>query len=144
MEAIRNLKTPTNSKELLTALGMITYLNWFTSKLADLTAPLRKLTKKDIHFHRDKKDQNALEAIKQELTTARLLSFYDSNSDTKTILQCDASQIGLGAWIRQIYKQGQEKIVEMGSRPLTDAESRYSNIERECLAVMYGLEKFEY
>ena len=32
----------------------------------------------------------------------------------------------------------------MGSRSLTGAESRYSNIERECLAVMYGLEKFEY
>ena len=32
----------------------------------------------------------------------------------------------------------------MASRSLTEAESRYSNIERECLAVTYGLEKFEY
>ena len=32
----------------------------------------------------------------------------------------------------------------MASRSLTDTESRYSNIERECLAVMFGLEKFEY
>ena len=32
----------------------------------------------------------------------------------------------------------------MASRSLTDAESRYSNIERECLAVTYGLEKFEH
>lgn len=54
LEAIRNLKTPTNSKELLTALGMITYLNRFSAKLADLTAPLRELTKKDVHFHWEK------------------------------------------------------------------------------------------
>jgi len=32
----------------------------------------------------------------------------------------------------------------MAFRSLTEAESRYSNIERECLAVTYGLEKFEY
>ena len=32
----------------------------------------------------------------------------------------------------------------MASRSLTDAESRYSNIERECPAVMFGLEKFEF
>lgn len=32
----------------------------------------------------------------------------------------------------------------MASRSLTDTEARYSNIERECLAVMFGLEKFEY
>ena len=32
----------------------------------------------------------------------------------------------------------------MTSRALTDTESRYSNIERECLAVVFGLEKFEY
>ena len=32
----------------------------------------------------------------------------------------------------------------MASRAVTDTESRYSNIERECLAVVFGLEKFEY
>ena len=32
----------------------------------------------------------------------------------------------------------------MASRALTDTQSRYSNIERECLAVVFGLEKFEY
>ena len=35
----------------------------------------------------------------------------------------------------------------MTSRSLTDTDSRYSNIEGECLAVMFGpvgLEKFEY
>ena len=60
------------------------------------------------------------------------------------ILQCDASQTGIGAWLRQLDSQGNENIVAMASRSLTDAESRYSNIERECLAVTYGLEKFEH
>lgn len=40
LEAIRNMKTPSNVKELQTILWMVTYLNRYSSKLACLTAPL--------------------------------------------------------------------------------------------------------
>ena len=50
-EAIQNLSTPANAKKLLTVLGLVNYLNRFSPNLAELTAPLRTLTKKDIHFH---------------------------------------------------------------------------------------------
>ena len=53
------------------------------------------------------------------------------------------SQVGLGAWLRQEINST-EKIVAIASRALTDTENRYSNTERECLAVVFGLEKFEY
>ena len=72
----------------------------------------------------------------------RIISFYDPNPATPTIQQCDASQIGLGAWLRQ-DSNGSEQVVAMASRALTDTEKRYSNIERETL-VVFGLEKFEY
>ena len=49
-----------------------------------------------------------------------------------------------GAWIRQIASDNNERIIAISSRTLTDTEKRYSNIERECLAVAYGLEKFEF
>ena len=63
-----------------------------------------------------------------------------------SMLQCDASQTGIGAWLRQLDCHENERIVATASRLLTETESRYSNIERECLtiAVAYGLEKFEY
>ena len=41
LEAICNVKTPLDMKEVQTILGMVTYLNCFSSKLADLTLPLR-------------------------------------------------------------------------------------------------------
>ena len=56
-------------------------------------------------------------------------------------MQCDASQTGLGPWLRQVDATGNERIVAMASSSLTDAESRYSNIERECLAVMSNIAK---
>ena len=144
LETIRNIKTPSNIKELQTTLGMVTYLNRYSTKLADLTSPLRELTKKHVHFRWEPHHQQALDRIKQELSSSKLISYYDPDPTTPTILQCDASQTGIGAWLRQLDSQGNENIVAMASRSLTDAKSRYSNIERECLAVTYGLEKFEH
>ena len=144
IKAIQDIKPPSNLKELLTILGMLNYLNRYSVRLADLTAPLRELTKKGTHFSWEHHHQEALEKVKQELCSTITVSYYDPDPSTPTILQCDASQTGLGAWLRQIDSSGEEHIVAMCSRRLSETESRYSNIERECLAVMYGLEKFEY
>uniref|UniRef100_A0A3P9KLT8 Gypsy retrotransposon integrase-like protein 1 n=1 Tax=Oryzias latipes TaxID=8090 RepID=A0A3P9KLT8_ORYLA len=144
LQAIKDIQAPTSTKELQTLLGMVTYLNRFSTKLAELVAPLRELNKKNVHFRWEPHHQQALDDVKKELCTKQLISYYDSDPNTVTILQCDASTLGLGAWIRQIDQHGQEKIVGMASRCLSPTESRYSNIERECLAVMFGLEKFEY
>ena len=144
LEALKSISAPANAKELLSLLGLITYLNRFSAKIAELTAPLRELTRKNVHFRWEREHKAALDRIKKKLCSAQVLSYYDPDPATATILQCDASQKGVGAWIRQIDSNSKERIVAMASRSLTDTEARYSNIERECLAVMFGLEKFEY
>ena len=144
LEALKSISAPTNAKELLSLLGLITYLNRFSAKVTEFTTPLRELTKKNVHFRWEQEHEVVLNRIKEELCSAPILSYYDPDPSTTTILQCDASQKGLGAWIRQIDSNGKERIVAMASRSLTDTEARYSNIERECFAVMFGLEKFEY
>ena len=72
LEAIRNIQTPTNAKDLLTILGMITYLNRYSTKLAQLTSPLRDLIKKKVHFKWEEQHQTALNKIKEELCQFRL------------------------------------------------------------------------
>ena len=54
------------------------------------------------------------------------------------MLQCDASSMGLGAAILQ---NGQP--IGYASRGLTETESRYAQIEKELLAIMFGLEGFD-
>ena len=144
LEALKSIKVPSNAKELQTLLGMVTYLNRFSVKLAQMTVPLRELTRKHAVFKWEPTHQTAFNNIKKELCSAQIISYYDPNPETKTILQVDASQGGLGAWIRQVDGNGHEHIVAMASRSLTGTETRYSNIERECLAVTFGLDKFEY
>ena len=125
---------------------MVNYLSRFSVKIAEITAPLCELLKKNIHFKWEAYHQAVLYRIKKELCTSQVISYYDPDPNTETFLQCDASTLGLGAWIRQINSKGEEKIVGMASRCLIATESRYSNIEREreCLAVLFGPEKFEY
>ena len=65
LEAIRNMKTPSNMTELQTILGMVTYLNRFSTKLADLISPLRELAKKHVHFSWEYHHQQAFDEIKK-------------------------------------------------------------------------------
>ena len=63
------------------------------------------------------------------------LTYFDPNIPAK--IEVDASMNGLGAALIQSGKP-----IAFSSNALTPTESRYANIERELLAVVYGLEKF--
>ena len=71
------------------------------------------------------------------ITSSSYLQYFDGSQPVT--IQVDASQRGLGATL--IQENGP---VEYHSKILTDTETWYSNIEREMLAVVYGLEKFHY
>ena len=126
-----------NLADLQAFLGMVQFLSRFVPKLASLSACLWDLTKKDSEFQWGPEHQLAVDKIKQAVTSASSLKYFDS---TKPVtIQVDASTRGLGATLLQ--DQGP---IEYRSKLLTETESRYSNIEREMLAVLHGLEKFHY
>lgn len=77
--------------------------------------------------------QKALDKIKETLCTSNFISYYNPDPTRTTILQCDASHSGVGAWLRQVDSEGNANIVAMASRSLINAEPRYSNIERKCV-----------
>ena len=133
---LKNISAPTNTKEFSSPLGLPIYLNCSSAKKEEYTAPLHTLTKRNPRFRWEDYHQAPLDKIKAELSSAHILSYYDPDPATTTILQCDASQEGLRAWLREVDATGKEGITAMASRSLTDAKSQYSNIERECLAVM--------
>ena len=59
-------------------------------------------------------------------------------------MQADASFQGLGADLMQKDQQGRLKPVAYASKSLTDAEKRYSNIECELPAAVFGCIRFHH
>ena len=137
ISAIQNMAPPENRKDLQSFLGLVNYLTRYSGRLASITAPLRDLTKKDIAYIWGPERHHAFQQVKEEFTLMGVLRYFDSS--VETFIQTDASQRGLGAVLLQ---QGQP--VCYATKALTDTEKNYSNIEKDTLGVVWGLERFNY
>ena len=142
IQEIKALPTPTTKPKLQSFLGMIQYLARFIPKLSDQTDALRNLLKKDAEFKWTASHTEAFQALKDSITESVTLNYFNPTLDTK--IQVDASHKALGAALIQIdpKQPNTERIISFASKSLTETETRYANIEREFLAVVFGAEKF--
>ena len=139
--AIANAAPPQDKEELHSLLGMVNYCARFIADLATLTDPLRQLIKSDATWNWTESHQNALQLIKDKLSAAGAMSYYDPQKTTEIIV--DASPVGLGAILVQHGTHDQSSsIVAYASKSLSPTEQRYSQIEREALAVTWGIQHF--
>ncbi|GFX81734.1 transposon Tf2-8 polyprotein [Trichonephila clavipes] len=137
IRAIEEFATPNCKEDLQRFLGMVTYLAKFTPHLSNLTHNLRQLLKKDSVGIWDTKTERDFELVKQAIMKSPCLEYFNG---TKAItVSVDASKNGLGAVLLQ---EGQP--VAYGSVSLTQTQQRYAQIEKELMAVIYGLEHFNY
>ena len=137
IEAIIQMDPPQNVISLQSFSGMVNYLKKFSPVLSELSGPLRRLCKSGIKWAWESKQQSAFEAIKQVIMTLQVLAYFDKTK--KHTIQCDASKKGLSAVLLQ-----ESKPVMYVSTALTETEQRYSNIERELLAIVFALERLNH
>ena len=131
--------TPRSVKELRRFLGMASWYRKFIPNYATLSSPLTLLLKKKERWRWTGDQFLAFEQIRACLTSAPVLSC--PNFDIPFELQTDASNTGLGAVLCQTV-DGVEHVVSYASRTLSDAEKNYSTTEKECLAVIWAIQKF--
>ena len=99
------------------------------------TATLRELLHNDVVWNWTETHQQAFERLKDDLTNPPVLKFFDARKPV--VLSVDASKSGLGAACLQ-----DDAPVAFASRALSDAETRYAQIEKELLAAVFACRKF--
>jgi transposase InsO family protein len=133
--AINSLPPPENARELQEFLGIATYMAPFVPKLSHHSACLRGLLKKDAEYAWLSNHTAAFDEIKSIICRSTTLAYFDPNKHS--VLQVDSSKGGLGAVLMQDGRP-----IAFASKSLSETETRYANIERELLAVVFGCERF--
>ena len=140
VKGILEAPAPANKKELQSFLGMLTYNAKFLPNMSHTLYPLNQLLRKNTPWAWKTKQQKAFEAAKNLLSQDTALAHYDVNRTLK--LYCDASAYGLGACLLHVMDDNSEKPVAYASRTLTKSEMAYAQIEREGLALVFGVRRF--
>ena len=135
VEAIVNAPRPTNTKELASFLGLVSFYARFLDKRSDNLKPLYDLSNAS-DFLWDKNCERAFIWVKSELISDKILVHYDPNE--AIILACDASDYGLSAIISHKYKNGTEKPIAYASKKIPTNELKRAIIDKEAMAIVFG------
>lgn len=135
IRAITEMTKPTDVPGVRRFCGLVQYLSRFLPHLSRTVDPLRALTRKNALFQWSQACQIAFDEVKSKVAKATSLTFFDRNKPLS--LQVDSSSEGLGAVLLQDGKP-----IEFASRSLTATQKKWAQIEKETLAVVFGLERF--
>ena len=139
ISAVLEAPPPRNVHELKSFLGMLTYYHKHLPNVANLLEPLHRLLRTGQKWMWGTEENETFGKAKALLTSAHLLVHYDP--EKPLILACDASPYGVGAVLSHLV-EGIEKPIAYASKTLNAAERNYSQVEKEGLAIMFGIKKF--
>ena len=140
VEAIRQSPEPTDVHTLKSFLGMVNHYHRFLCNLSTVLSPLYQLLKKNVVWRWGPNQRAAFQKAKDMLLSSKVLVHFDSN--LPLILECDASQYGVGSILSHQFPDGSERPIGFVSRTLTPAEKKYSQLEKEGLAIIFGVKRF--
>ena len=115
---------------------MAQYSARFIQDLATITEPQRQLTRRRTPWTWDRPLAECFEKVKTALSEATAMPYFSPDKPTKILV--DASPVGIARILTQ-----DDRAIDYGSRALSDIETRYSQTEREALAVVWACEHFD-
>jgi len=135
-------QVPETPKKIKSFLGLIEYYRKFIKKKfakAKITKPLTKRLKGKQQIIIDEEYTKTFEYCKTLLCNDPLLRYPDFTKPF--ILTTDASNFAIGAVLSQ-GTMGSDRPLAFASRTLNEAEVNYSTVEKEMLAIVWGIKHF--
>lgn len=140
VQAILQAPEPTDKTSLQAFLGLLAFYDRFLENRATVAAELYKLLEKNTPWKWERKHQTAFDALKGLIQSSTVLAHYD---ETKPLLlSVEASPYGVSAVLAQKDELGREAPIAFALRTLGAAEKNYSQLDKEGLAVIYGVSHF--
>ena len=139
VKALKEAPAPSNVSQLKSFLGLLNYYGKFIRNLSTLP-PLHRLLRKQSTWTWGSDQQDAFDRVKEILTSESVLAHYDPAKPL--LLACDASPYGVGAVLSHKLEDGSEHPVAYASRSLGPAEKKYSQLDKEGLAIIFGVKRF--
>ena len=140
IKAVKEAKRPENVSELRSFLGLVNYYHRFIDNLSSVAGPLHELLNKDTKWNWNSKREKSFQSIKDLICSDKVLCHYDAQLPLK--LATDASPYGIGCVLSHVFPNGSERPIAFASRTLNQAEKAYSQIDKEALALYWGVRTF--
>jgi hypothetical protein len=140
---ISNLATPTNFKGISKLLGYVGWYRELISNFSKIAVPITQLLKKNIKFEWTDVCQQAFEELWGRLSTYPVL--MPSNWSKSFHIYCNTSNMAVRSVLCQATGEKEKnQPIAYASKQLTPAERNYLTTERECLAMIFSVEKFRH
>ena len=141
-EEIRQAKRPTTKKEVRSFLGLVNYYRDYIPSFVAIMAPLIDLMRKGLpeRVRWNEQQEKAFVTLRENLLHRTVLRLPDHIKSF--VLRTTASNCELCVALMQEH-DGKYYPVAYGSNKLTSVERRYSTLEKECLAIVWDVFKFQ-
>ena len=141
IEAIEKMAPPKNVKGVKSFLGLSGFYRRFIQDYAKIVEPLSRMTRKNAAFHWTPEADSAWKSIKSKLSSNPILVHPDLEKGYYLIF--DASSYAVGSILCQKGDDGQLHPVSYGSSILSEAQRKWSTVQKELYSLVHFCEKYE-
>lgn len=138
VKAITEATPPHDVTSLKSFLGLLNFYSKFLPNLQGKLRPLHDLLHTGVKFTWSDECSKVFDECKSAIVASPVLSFFDPTKPMTVV--CDAGPYGVGAILNNV-ENGVERPIMMESASLSAAEKNYSQLDRETLAIVFGIKK---
>ena len=146
---LKKLKPPNSVKALQRYIGFVNFYRSYIPRLADKTAVLHELIKKDTTFILEQRHKDVIFDINESLLKASELSLKLPLPDKQLVIVCDASEHAAGyVLLIEDYSETQSGSlknyapVAFGSKKFQDGQMSLTMYAKEFLAMHFAFDEF--
>jgi RNase H-like domain found in reverse transcriptase/Reverse transcriptase (RNA-dependent DNA polymerase)/Integrase zinc binding domain/Chromo (CHRromatin Organisation MOdifier) domain/Integrase core domain len=141
VKAILEWPTPKSQDEVATFRGLTGYYRQYIKKFSDKMRPMNELLARK-EFAWTEKEEKAFQGVKDEYRGEKILILFDP--EKQIWVHADASDYAIGSELSQLDENGKRRPILFYSRKLLPAEMNYTTADKELLAIVQTLKKYQH